>query len=38
MKRIIDFQRAARNLKQCLGKVRDYLDKNPGTPGYVCRV
>ena len=29
MKKIIDPQRAARNLKQCLDKVRDYLDKNP---------
>lgn len=29
MKNIIDHQRAALNLKQCLGKVRDYLDKNP---------
>lgn len=29
MKKIIDPKRAARNLDQCLGKVRDYLDKNP---------
>lgn len=29
MKKIIDPKHAARNLDQCLGKVRDYLDKNP---------
>lgn len=29
MKNIIDHQRVALNLKQCLGKVHDYLDKNP---------
>ena len=29
MKKIVDHQRAALNLKQCLGKVHDYLDKNP---------
>ena len=29
MKKIIDPKRAAHNLKQCLGKVHDYLDKNP---------
>ena len=29
MKKMIDPQRVALNLKQCLGKVHDYLDKNP---------
>ena len=29
MKKIIDPKRAARNLDQCLGKVRDYLKENP---------
>ena len=29
MKKIIDPQRATLNLQQCLGKVRDYLKKNP---------
>ena len=29
MKKIVDHQRAALNLQQCLGKVGDYLKKNP---------